>query len=169
MKRVCLGKITTAHGIKGLVKILPFGEDPLLIEDLGPMFTSETGNETLSITMKNSAGNKYWLAAVEGVTERNGAEALRGTELWIGRDTLPTIEENNTYYHTDLIGLRVMEGNTEIGHVTNIQNYGAGDLVEIIESTGKTFLVPLTKKLFPEINIKEKYLLIKDHAEYKSL
>jgi 16S rRNA processing protein RimM len=147
LKRICLGKIVSAHGVKGLVKILPFGDDPLLIETLGPAYKKETGPDTVSITMKNSAGNKYWLASVEGVTERNGAEALRGTELWVNKDSLPAIEDKNTFYYTDLVGLKTLdEDGNEIGKVISVQNFGAGDLLEI-QPTGKdSFYLPFNKE-----------------------
>ncbi|MCE7886316.1 MAG: 16S rRNA processing protein RimM [Alphaproteobacteria bacterium PRO2] len=146
MKRVCLGKITSAHGVKGLVKILPFGEDPLLIEELSPVFTGETSSDQVSIKMKNSAGNKYWLASVEGVSERNGAEALRGTSLWVERDALPKIENKNTYYHADLIGLKVIEDKKEIGEVVAVKNFGASDLLEIKPAGKATFYLPFIKE-----------------------
>ncbi len=167
-KRVCLGKIVSAHGVKGLVKILPFGENPLLIESLSPLYKGEASGDTISITMKNSAGNKYWLAAVKGVTERNGAEALRGTELWAGRDALPKIKEKNTYYHTDLIGLKVTEGNKEIGTIIAVQNYGAGDLLEI-RTSGGTFLMPFTNDTCPEINIKGGFVRVVNASDYRDL
>jgi 16S rRNA processing protein RimM len=168
MKRVCLGKIVSAHGVKGLVKILPFGEDPLLIEELSPVYTGETSSDQLSITMKNSAGNKYWLAAVDGVIERDGAEALRGTEIWVNRDSLPRIENKNTYYHTDLIGLRVVENDKEIGEVVAVQNYGAGDLLEI-RANGATFLFPFNNDTCPEINVKDGFVRTVNTAQFMDM
>jgi 16S rRNA processing protein RimM len=145
LKRVCLGKIVSAHGIKGLVKILPFGDDPYLIETLGPVFTDETGSDILDITMKNSAGNKYWLASVNGVSERNGAEALRGTELFVYRDALPETTEN-VFYYSDLIGLKTVDtSGVEIGDVVSVQNFGAGDLLEIKPEGKDSFFLPFTK------------------------
>ena len=169
MKRVCLGKITSAHGVKGLVKILPFGEDPLLIEELSPVYTGESSSDQLSIQMKNSAGNKYWLASVEGVVERDGAEALRGTEIWVNRDDLPKIENKNTYYHADLIGLSAQEDGKEIGKIVNVQNYGAGDLLEIKPAAGATFLMPFTNDTCPEVNIAEKFIRVAGSANYMDI
>ncbi len=168
MKRVCLGKITSAHGIKGLVKILPFGEDPKLIEELSPVFTGESSSDQISITMKNSAGNKYWLAAVDGVSERDGAEALRGTEIWVLRDALPKIKGENTFYHTDLIGLKVMEDDKQIGKIVGVQNYGAGDLLEI-RAQGSTFLMPFNNEHCPEINVKDGFVRTVNAANYMDL
>ncbi|MGB4106940.1 MAG: ribosome maturation factor RimM [Alphaproteobacteria bacterium] len=168
MKRVCLGKITSAHGVKGLVKILPFGEAPLLIEELSPVYTGESSSDQISIQMKNSAGNKYWLAAVDGIVERDGAEAMRGTEIWVERDALPKIKEKNTFYHTDLIGLSVTEDGKEIGTIVNVQNYGAGDLLEI-KTGGSTFLLPFNKETCPEINVKEGFVRAINAAAFMDL
>lgn len=170
MKRVCLGRIADAHGVKGLVKILPYGDDPQLIEDLSPVFTDETDSKTLTITMKNSAGNKYWLASVDGVTERDGALELRGTELWVDRESLPEIESKNTFYHTDLIGLEVRdESGGKIGDVIAVQNYGAGDLLEIKPLKGSAFLVPMTKDNFPEIKPDAGYINSRNTAAFMDI
>jgi 16S rRNA processing protein RimM len=153
LKRIRIGKIANAHGVKGLVKIIPFAADPRWIETLGPVFKSETGADTLSITMKNSAGGKFWLASVEGVTERNGAEALRGTELFIERYKLPATENENTYYHADLIGLKAIdETGNEIGEIINVANFGAGDLLEIRPGAGQSFYLPFISKNVTKIN-----------------
>ncbi len=155
MKRVCLGKIVNAHGIKGLVKIMPFDGEPKHIETLGPVFTSEAGLDTLTITMKNSAGNKYWLASVEGVADRNGAEALRGTELYVPRDKLPPIEDDGVFYHADLEGLPVIDkdGNS-IGAIVAVRNFGASDLLEIQPPGKDTFYLPFIKDYVLEVGDK---------------
>ena len=128
--RLLLGKIATAHGVRGLVKILVLGEDPMRLETCGPAWTAENGGKSLSLKMKNPLG-KYYLAAVEGVSERNGAEALRHTELWIDRDKLPEAEDGEVYYAA-LIGLKaVTEDGTVIGTVIAVENFGASDLLEI--------------------------------------
>ena len=151
MKRVCLGKIVDAHGIKGLVKVLPFDDQPKLIEELGPVYINETGLDTLKITMKNSAGNKYWLAAVDGVVERDGALALRGTGLFVDRDKLPETEEG-THYFIDLEGLPVVDTDgKEIGTVASVQNFGASDLLEIQPVGKDSFYLPITDENVLEI------------------
>lgn len=159
MKRVCLGKIVSAHGVKGLVKILPFGDDPRLIETLGPVFTTENRTDTLSITMKNSAGHKYWLAAIEGISERNAAEALRGTEIFIARERLPESNENEGYYYSDLIGMIALseDGNT-IGEVIAVKNFGAGDLVEIQPKGRNSYYLPFDKNFIQNVNLETQTL-----------
>lgn len=137
------------------MKILPFGDAPEFIETLGPVFTDETGPGTLTITMKNSAGHKYWLASVAGVTERNGAEALRDTSLYIPRDRLPDIAEDDTFYHADLLGLALqgLDG-TAKGKIISVQNFGAGDLLEIQPPAGDTYYLPFIRVLTENIDLK---------------
>lgn len=142
MKRVCLGKIVAAHGIKGLVKIQPFGEDVTLLQSLSPLYVDEYGDKRLDIALKNPMG-QYILAAVENVDNRTAAEALRGTELWVEAASLPKIEQENVYYYADLIGLKVIdETGAPAGVVLNVQNFGAGDLLEIGPPSGESYYVP---------------------------
>jgi 16S rRNA processing protein RimM len=152
-KRVCLGRIAAPHGIKGLVKILAFGEDPYLIEDLGPCYTSEDGEETLAITLKNSLG-KYILAEAEGSVTRNDSEALKGTDLYVDKDALPPIEDEGSFYFNDLIGLRALNAKgKEAGVVIAVHNFGAGDLLEVRPPSGDTYLLPFTDENVPEVDI----------------
>lgn len=166
-KRVCLGKITTPHGIKGFVKIIPFGEDPSLIQSLGPAYTAEDNaqTDTLVITLKNPAG-KYFLAAIDGVTNRDQAEALRGTELYFDRDLLPETGEDEFYYD-DLIGLTVVEGDQTIGTVKSIQNYGAGDLLEIKPNGGPTFFLPYTDDYVTDVDLDNKTISTLNSGDFK--
>lgn len=139
-KRILLGKIATAHGVKGLVKLHVYAEDKTLLKR--PLYTQESGARTLALTLKNSLG-KYWLAAIDGVTDRTHAEALRGTELWIDRDALPTLDTSEIYYE-DMIGLAVAEENgTTVGTVIGVDDFGAGPLLDI-EPTGggENFYLP---------------------------
>ena len=150
--RACVGKIVAAHGVKGLVKILPYGDDLSLLE--GDLYVSDKDSKTLKIKIKNPIG-KYVLAEAGGVTERNGAEALRNTELFIEKQKLPELKEEGRYYHADLIGLKAIdEDGTEIGKITGVENYGAGDLLAIKPANGPEFLFPFTQDNVPEVNIK---------------
>jgi 16S rRNA processing protein RimM len=166
-KRVCLGKIVAAHGVKGLVKILPFGGDPSLIGSLKPAYTSETGAEEISITLKNKVG-KYILAEIGGTTERNGAEALRGTELYFERGALPEIEEEGVFYYDQLIGLEVVdESGGMVGKVIAVENFGAGDLIEIRPVLGKAFYVPFHDNFVIKTNINAKRITVGDISAFK--
>ena len=148
-KRVCLGKIATAHGVRGLVKVLVYAEDPALLS--GVLYIGERSNDTLTLKMKNSMG-KFWLAEVDGVKDRNDAELLRNTTLWVGRDALPEIDDEDDFYIEDLIGLAVetIDGK-EAGKVLGLENFGAGDLLEIKPPVGDSVYIPFTKAEVPEI------------------
>lgn len=158
--RVCLGKITTAHGVRGLVKILVHGEAPYLLEELSPLYTSETGNKTLKITMKSSGG-KFWLAAVAGIHDRTEAETLRNTDLWVDRSALPDIADEDEFYITDLVGMaaKTTDGK-ETGKVIAVKNFGASDMLEIQPKTGDSFYVPFTNDAVPDIDIENKTVVI---------
>jgi 16S rRNA processing protein RimM len=140
-----VGKIIAAHGIKGLVKVSVFADDPALL-DQSPLFTSEKNDQTVTLTLKSSGGKGIWLAEIPTLTDRNTAEKLRGTELWIGREALPDIEEEDgVYYHADLVGLSAQdEAGQKIGTVIAVENFGAGDLLEIKPETGESFYLPFT-------------------------
>ncbi|QQG37442.1 MAG: 16S rRNA processing protein RimM [Micavibrio aeruginosavorus] len=152
-KRICLGEISTAHGVRGLVRIRIYGDDPQALSAHGPLFTSETGETSLIVRMKNSA-NKFWIAEIEGVTDRSAAEALRGTKLWIERSKLPEIENHNEFYYEDLIGMSVeTEANGIVGKVIAVDNFGAGDLLEIRPPSGPTFYLPFADEYILEVNM----------------
>lgn len=141
-KRICIAKIAAPHGVKGLVKILPQCEDVSLIE----------GVEDFDITLKNALG-KYILASIEGVNSREDAEAIQGRELYIDRDRLPEAEDGE-YYYDDLIGLNALDENGDtVGKIVSVQNYGAGDLLEIKpEAGGETYLLPFTDDYVPAVH-----------------
>ena len=144
-QRICVAKIATAHGIKGLVKLHVFVENTDLLNS--DLFTAETGNKTLKIKLKNATA-KHWLAEIDGVTDRTEAEKLRGTNFYINKDTLPEPNEGEVYIN-DLIGLPCIdEDETTIGKVIAFQNFGAGDLLDIQPSSniggGDSFYLPMT-------------------------
>ncbi len=150
-RRLCLGKIATAHGIRGLVKLILHAENPQLLE-LGPVHTAADNGKNLTVKLKNPLG-KFWLAEIEGVTDRNAAESLRNTELWIDRDRLPALPQNE-YYYADLIGLKAQaQDGTDSGTILSVQNFGAGDLLEIQPHSGGSFYLPFTHDTIRAIDI----------------
>lgn len=154
MKRICLGKIAGVHGVKGLVKFFPYGEDPTLLQTASAIYTSETGSETVKITLKNPQG-KFILAAIDGVNSREDAQSLGWRELYISRDDLPEPEDGSFYYE-DLKGLKVLDKTgTHIGKVINVDDFGAGDLLEIQPLSGKTYYVPFVDQYVLNTNLKD--------------
>lgn len=138
--RLCVGEISTAHGVRGLVKVRAYSADIKILQDLGPLYTSETGEKTHTLKLKHQAGG-VWVAEVDGVTDRNVAETLRGTKLWIGRDQLPQLEDG--FYYDDLIGMKVVDtAGAPVGEVTGLDDFGAGDLLDIKPEGKPSFYLP---------------------------
>ena len=155
-----MGRIGAAHGIKGEVRIQSFTEEPLALADYGPLSTNKPG---LMIEIENArATTNVLVARLKGVTDRNAAEKLNGVELYVDRDKLPPPDEDDDYYHADLIGLEArLDDGSVLGKVTAIPNFGAGDLLEVRdERSGDTYLYPFTKTVVPEVKIADGYLVI---------
>jgi 16S rRNA processing protein RimM len=137
---VLVGLITSAHGIKGEVKLRSFTADPEAIAAYSPLETAK--GEKISIA-KLRAQKDGFIAILKGVTDRNRAEALRGTELFVPRARLPEPDEGEVYIH-DLIGLPVhLADGALLGEILSVENYGAGDLIDVkIEGRKDTVLIP---------------------------
>lgn len=156
-KRILIGEISTSHGLKGLVKVRIYADDETLLN--ADLFTTETGDKTVSLKLKN-AMKDHWLAEVKGVTEKNGADALRGTKLYIDRNALPTPDDDK-YYIEDLKGLQVIdETGKYIGTVIDVVNFGAGDLLDIKPASGDSFYLPFTKETAVDVEKKKISIIV---------
>lgn len=152
-QRVLLGEITTVHGIRGDVVIRSYTADPGAIGSYGPL-ADQAGTAKFQIKVIR-ATPKGVIARVSGVTDRTAAEKLRGTKLYVSREQLPAPSETE-YYYTDLIGLRaVTRDDAPYGRVVSVENFGAGDLLEIAREgeNGGTEFVPFTDANVPDVNI----------------
>src|SRR5215217_5436208 len=143
-RKLLMGRIGAAHGIKGEVRIQSFTEDPLGLLDYGPLATNRPGL-TIEITDARTTTNVL-VARIKGVADRSAVEKLNGVELYIDRDLLPEIEDEDDYYHADLIGLDArLEDGTSLGEIITVPNFGAGDMLEIRNKAGgETRFVPFT-------------------------
>lgn len=148
-KRILIGEITTVHGIKGLVKIRPYAEDESLFDT--PLFIEESGNKTISVSLKNMLKGD-WLAEVENVTDRNEAEKLRGTQLYINRDAMPETDDGE-FYIEDLKGMKVVDASgADVGTVLSVENFGASDLLDIKPPSGPSFYLPFTDDIVIDVD-----------------
>lgn len=131
---VTLAVVIGAHGVTGEVRLKVFAED----------LTRYKSFNDGALTLKSvRLGSNGTIARIAEVTDRNAAEALRGTELRVPRSALPPLGEGE-YYHADLIGLPVVSTAGEaIGTVVAIDNFGAGDVIEIESADQKRFMVPM--------------------------
>lgn len=124
-----VGAIAGAHGVRGEVKIKPFTGEAETIARLGPL-SDESGARIFRIVAHRVAKGAL-IARLDGIDDRDRAEGLKGTRLYVARAALPPLEAESWYY-SDLIGLSVEDdGGAVLGKVTAVQNYGAGDLLEI--------------------------------------
>jgi len=143
-KPVTLAAITGAHGVTGEVRLKLFGEG---LASLKGHKTFNDGALTLKKVRDDNKGGA--IARFAEVDNRTAAEKLRGTTLTVPRDALPPLEEGE-YYHTDLIGLAAVSASGEaLGEVVDVQNFGAGDVIEIRRANGKTFMVPMRVEAVP--------------------
>lgn len=165
MSKVCIAKILTAHGVRGLVKVDCFLEDPNDLKNYNPL-TAADGRK-FTIHLKNSIKGKY-LAEIEGIADRNEAEKYRNIELFVERDQMPTPDDG--FYHEDLIGCDVLgQEGQKLGTLLSIENYGAGDLFNIKPVTGKTFLLPHTETYVPSIDAEHNTITIANYEEWRDL
>ena len=136
-RRIALAAVAGAHGVKGELRLKLFSDN---VESLSRHEKLHVGGVERRLLFVRDGG-KTAVARFEGVGDRSAAEALRGSLIEVDRSALPPLEEGE-YYHADLIGLPVVDrGGEEIGTVTAVENYGAGDLLEV-EHGGKRSLIP---------------------------
>lgn len=156
---ICLGVITAAHGIRGEVKVKSFTGSPRDIDSYGPL-RDQSGSRSFVIKVTGRAQDDLRVK-IEGCDDRNSAEALKGTSLYVQRNSLPVLEEEE-FYQADLIGLAVKTTSGQlIGEVAALYNFGAGDLIEI-KVNGKLEMLPFTKQYVPEIDIKNRYIIVQE-------
>ena len=145
---VTLAAIIGAHGVAGEVRLKLFGEG---IASLKGHKRFNEGALNL-VKLRDDGKGGAAIARFAEVADRNAAEALRGTVLSVPRSALPPLAEGE-YYHTDLLGLAALSDAGEpLGAVVAIENYGAGDIIEIERPDGSRFMVPMSKAAVPEWN-----------------
>lgn len=153
-----LGTVTGAHGVRGQVKIRSFTANPEDLTAYGPL-SDETGEKAYSIAVTGAAGGQL-IASIEGVSDRNAAESLKGAGLYIPRSALPEAGEDEFYYE-DLLGMRVVtESGEAFGTVESVNNHGAGDVIGIALEAGGSESYVFTRALFPHVDPQARRLTI---------
>jgi 16S rRNA processing protein RimM len=158
-KRILLGRIAAAHGIRGEVLIRTFTVRPEDIAAYGPL------DDGLSRSFKLKVGRvtpRGVVARIEGVSDRTAAEALKGTSLYVARDRLPPPDEGQ-FYHADLIGLAAVDPEGRVlGEVVAVHNHGAGDILEVrLAESGRTELVAFTDAFVPEVDLAGRQVVVR--------
>jgi 16S rRNA processing protein RimM len=151
--RVQLGVVAAPHGIKGLVRIRSFTEDPMAISSYGPL-SDETGRKRYRVEALSAVKGAV-LARIEGVADRTAAEALRGLRLYVERSALPATAERE-WYEADLIGLSAVgRDGRDWGKVMAFHDFGGGLTMEVSggEASRGSVMLPFTDKVVPEIDV----------------
>ena len=158
-ERIRVARIGAAHGVRGEVRLWPFTQDPLAVAEYGPLET-EDGTRTFEIEALRP-GKDFLVARLAGVGDRDAAERLTNLDLFVPRERLPKIDEDDTWYHADLVGLAaVTPDGAMLGTVTAIHNFGAGDIIEITPAEGAVLLLTFTEAAVPDIDIEARRIVV---------
>ncbi len=159
--KILIGVIGAAHGIKGHVKLRTFSETPTDIAKY-PLYT-ENGELFPKFKVIRWQEGGFLIISLVGIDDRNKAEAMKGTKLYVKREDLPAPAED-TFYYSDLEGLQVQDTHGKaIGSVLSVENYGAGPLLEI-QAGDATFLAPFKADIITAVDVAGGLLTI--DAEY---
>ncbi len=159
-ERVLLGCITGVHGLKGEVKIATYTGEPEDIASYGALASAEGRSFRISAIRSVKGGTV--IAALHGVASRDEAEKLRGTDLYVCRAALPPPEDDDEFYHSDLIGLNAVSPDGEtIGNIIAVHNFGAGDLLEIrFEGERQAQLIPFESAHVPRVDLAAREVVV---------
>jgi len=148
---ICIGAIAGAFGVTGEVRLKSFCSEPADIVAYGPLLAEDGRSFRVTLTRPVAGGLG---ARIAGVTTREAAEALRGTSLYVPRDRLPGLPDDE-FYHADLIGLLAFDtGGVALGTVSAVHNHGAGDIIEISPVSHKSaLLLPFTRATVPNVDL----------------
>ena len=147
---ICVGAITGARGLKGEVRIKSFTNVPTEISSYGDVF-EENGRTKYQLRITGQVKGQL-LARLNGVENRDAAESLKGTRLYIPKSALPETDEDE-FYFADLVGLRadLVDGGY-LGKIRGVHDFGAGAILEIIDKESRTVMVPFTRAAVPKVD-----------------
>jgi len=151
LTRVCVGRISGAYGVQGLIRINSYTEEPMDVAVYGPV-TDEDGERMFELEAKRMVKTQV-VARIKGVLDRNAAEALKGIRLYVLREVFP-LPADDEFYWEDLVGLaaETVDGKS-IGKVLSLQEFGAGEMLEIGKRRGDTTLIPFTHDVVPRVDL----------------
>ena len=154
--KVILGRIISAYGIKGYVKVKSYTEKPdgfLLYRHL-----NIANNKNFCLERVNSS-NKFIVCSSPMITSREQALKFVGEYIWTKEENLPELIKTNEFYQRELLGIKVLSASKfELGKVKAIHNFGAGDLIELDSSY--SHMIRFDKKTIKEVNLKKRFILV---------
>jgi 16S rRNA processing protein RimM len=155
---ILLAAIIGAQGLKGAVKVKLFTEAPESLARYGVL--KDKHGKRFEVTAIRSAKDGEAVISFAGITDRDAAEALKDTELFIARDQLPATAEEE-FYHADLIGLEARDSEGRVlGKVSALHNFGASDVIELQRADGDSVHLAFTKETVPVINITDGFIIV---------
>ena len=156
---ICVGNIINAHGLNGEIKLKSYTSQAEDIFSYSKIYSSD-GKKIFNIKLKQLFKDNIFIASIDNLNSRSKAEILAKTKLYIEKNQLPDLAEDEFYYH-DLISFKVYtEDGLDYGLVKTFENFGAGDLVQIELNNGKSELYSFNKATFPTIDLDKKSLVI---------
>jgi 16S rRNA processing protein RimM len=171
-RRILVGAVAGAHGVRGEVKIKSFTEQVRDVAAYGPV-EDESGTRRFAIKIRGEAKGLV-IASLDGVGDRNAAEALKGLRLYVPRAALGKKPKrapkgSERWFVADLVGLAAVDTNgAALGRVKNVANYGAGDILEVTTMAGETQLYAFTKRTVPEVDIANGRVVIDPPVEVEA-
>ncbi len=152
--RFLVGRFGAPHGTGGEIRLSSFTGDPCAIASYKPLL-DESGERAFSILRLRALKNNMFIAKIGGVCDRASAGALTNAALYVPRASLPETGDEE-FYLADLIGLEAVTGTGErFGRITNVLNFGSGDILELLRGgPGATLLLPFKKEIFPLVDLK---------------
>ena len=160
---IVVGQIAGAFGVKGEVRVRSFTDDPEACFGYGPL-VDEKGAVILTPVKARPLNQDFGVTTKEQ-RQREEWEALKGALLYIPRAAMPATGSNE-FYVADLIGMAVVHADGRaLGQVKAVQNFGAGELIEIVSLSGATFLLPFTDAVFPDVDVKARRLIASPDEE----
>lgn len=155
---ILVARVAGAFGVRGEVRLAAYTADPMALLEYREL-KRETGAAGLTLTSARPAKGGI-VARAKEIETREQAEALRGLRLFIARDALPEPEDEDEFYLVDLIGLAVVTPEGErLGVVRNVQDFGAGDLLEIQPAQGASWYLPFTRDAVPEVRLADRTIV----------
>jgi 16S rRNA processing protein RimM len=160
---ILVGRVAGAFGVRGEIRITSYTDDPAALIRYQTLMRAD-GAPALTVTSGRPQKGALIARAKEVVT-REQAEVLRGLELYVPRDVLPPPDEDE-FYLADLIGLAAVSPAGEtLGHIKSVQNFGAGDLLEIAPDAGPSWWLPFTREAAPEVRLADGVVVVVRPAE----
>ena len=155
---ILVAQVSSAVGLQGEFKLLSFMDDPFGVLEYSPLL-DDTGQPALVVTKAREHKGGLVVRA-EGVPDRTAADKIMGLKLYVDRAELPEPDEDE-YYITDLIGMKVIDtAGVEVGKVANVDNFGAGDLLDIRPVEGASFYLLFSLENVPEVRLAERTIVV---------